>query len=68
MSLPLDGKVTHGCRFHVRGSYGLTIVTIAHRASRLAAEGALKAWKREREATDPSANCGWTFWIEEGEA
>jgi hypothetical protein len=68
MNLPLDGKSTHGCRFHVRGYYGIDTVTIASRVSRLAAEGALKAWRREREARDLSANWGWTFWIEEGEA
>jgi hypothetical protein len=65
--MPLDGQLTHGCRWHVRGYYGVETVTIAHRISKLAAEGALRAWKREREAVDPSANWGWRFWIEEGD-
>lgn len=67
MSLPLDGVWTHGCRWHVRGYYGVETVTIAHRVSKLAAEGALKAWKRIREAQEPFCLVGWRFWIEEGE-
>lgn len=64
---PLDGKFTHGCRWHVRAYYGIDTVTIASRVSRLAAEGALQAWKRERIAQEWGCLDGWMFWIEEGD-